>query len=134
MDEEKIREKCRIYVNAMKKYFGGNAKPLYASKACSFMQMYRIMKEENMGVDVVSTGEMYTALKAGYDMKNVCFHSNNKSDYDISFAIDCGVGCFVSWQTHLPPPVVHHYTVRSTESKTDLSQLRRKDRHRLYHR
>ena len=96
MDEEKIREKCRIYVNAMKKYFGGNAKPLYASKACSFMQMYRIMKEENMGVDVVSTGEMYTALKAGFPLSDACFHSNNKTDADILFAIENGIGCFVA--------------------------------------
>ena len=40
MDEDKIREKCRIYVNAFKKYFGGNALPLYASKAASFKRIY----------------------------------------------------------------------------------------------
>ncbi len=95
MDEPTIRKNCRKYVNAMKKYFGENAKPFYASKACSFKRMYSIVGEEGMGVDVVSVGEMYTALKAGYDMNNVCFHSNSKNDYDINFAMDCGVGCFV---------------------------------------
>lgn len=95
MDEATIRKNCRKYVNSMKKYFGENAKPFYASKACSFKKMYGIVGEEGMGVDVVSVGEMYTALKAGYDMKNVCFHSNSKNDYDINFAMDCGVGCFV---------------------------------------
>ena len=95
MDEQKIRENCRKYVNGMKKYFGDNAKPFYASKACSFKKIYNIVGSEGMGVDVVSVGEIYTALKSGYNMKNVCFHSNNKSDSDIKFALECGVGCFV---------------------------------------
>ena len=87
MDEQKIRENCRKYVNGMKKYFGENAKPFYASKACSFKKIYNIVESEGMGVDVVSVGEIYTALKSGYNMKNVCFHSNNKSDSDIKFAL-----------------------------------------------
>ena len=95
MDERKIRENCRKYVNGMKKYFGDNAKPFYASKACSFKKIYNIVGSEGMGVDVVSVGEIYTALKSGIDMKNACFHSNNKSDSDIKFALECGVGCFV---------------------------------------
>ena len=95
MDEQKIRENCRKYVNGMKKYFGENAKPFYASKACSFKRIYNIVESEGMGVDVVSVGEIYTALKSGYNMKNACFHSNNKSDSDIKFALECGVGCFV---------------------------------------
>ena len=95
MDEQKIRESCRKYINGMKKYFGDNAKPFYASKACSFKRIYNIVESEGMGVDVVSVGEIYTAFKSGYNMKNVCFHSNSKNDYDINFAMDCGVGCFV---------------------------------------
>ena len=95
MDERKIRENCRKYVNGMKKYFGDNAKPFYASKACSFKKIYNIVGSEGMGVDVVSVGEIYTAFKSGIDMKNACFHSNNKSDSDIKFALECGVGCFV---------------------------------------
>ena len=95
MDEQKIRENCRKYVNGMKKYFGENSKPFYASKACSFKKIYNIVESEGMGVDVVSVGEIYTALKSGYNMKNACFHSNNKSDSDIKFALECGVGCFV---------------------------------------
>lgn len=95
MDEKTIRKNCRTYIDAMKKYFGENARPFYASKACSFKKIYNIVGSEGMGVDVVSVGEIYTAKMAGYDMKNVCFHSNSKNDYDISFAIDNGVGCFV---------------------------------------
>lgn len=95
MDEKTIRKNCRKYVNAMKKYFGENAKPFYASKACSFKRMYNIIQSENMGVDVVSAGEIYTAKSAGYNMADVCFHSNSKNDFDINFAMDNGVGCFV---------------------------------------
>ncbi len=94
MDEERIRENCRKYVNAMKTYFGDNAKTFYASKACSFKRIYNIVEAEGMCADVVSCGEIFTAKSAGFNMKNVCFHSNSKNDYDINFAMDCGVGCF----------------------------------------
>ena len=77
LDEDKIRQKCRAYKRAFKKYFGDNAKPLYASKANCFKRIYEIMREENMGIDVVSSGEIYVALKAGYDLSNAYFHSNN---------------------------------------------------------
>lgn len=95
MDEDKIREKCRIYVSAMKDAFGDNALPLYASKAASFKRMYEIVGEEKMGIDVVSSGEIFTALKAGFDLSNAYFHSNNKTDWDIEYAIDNNVGYFV---------------------------------------
>ena len=95
MDEQKIREKCKIYVNALKKYYGNNAMAIFASKACSFKKMYEIVKSEGVGCDVVSSGEIYTALKAGFDLKNTYFHSNNKTDYDVAFAIQNGIGYFV---------------------------------------
>ncbi len=95
MDEERIRYNCRVYVNAMKKHFGETALPLFASKAASFKAVYKIVMEEGMGVDVVSCGEMYTAKTAGFAMENAYFHGNNKTDYDIEYAIDCGLGYFV---------------------------------------
>ena len=96
MDEDRIREMCRTYKSAMQAAFGDAALPLYASKACSFKQIYRIMKEEGMGIDVVSPGEIYTALSAGFDLSCAYYHSNNKSDEDILFALDAGVGYFVA--------------------------------------
>ena len=95
MDEDKIRSNCRVYKNAMDKYFDGNAMPLYASKASSFKRIYEIIKEEGLGIDVVSSGEIYTALKAGMSLENAYFHSNNKTDWDIEFAIDNKIGYFV---------------------------------------
>ena len=96
MDEDKIREKCRIYKHAFVKHFGPGSYPLYASKANSFKRIYEIMKEEDMGIDVVSSGEIYTALKAGYDISKAYFHSNNKTDEDIAFAMEHGIGYFVA--------------------------------------
>ena len=96
MDEDKIREKCRIYKRAFETHFGPAAQPLYASKACCFKRIYEIMREEGMGIDVVSSGEIYTALKAGFDLSQAYFHSNNKTDEDIRFAIENGIGYFVA--------------------------------------
>ncbi len=94
-DEDRIRERCRTYKRAMTEAFGTAALPLYASKAASFKQIYRIMREERMGVDVVSSGEVYTALAAGFPMERAYFHSNNKTDSDIAYAMDNGIGYFV---------------------------------------
>lgn len=95
MDENKIRENCRTYVNAMREAFGEDALPLYASKAASFKQMYRIIMSEGMGTDLVSSGELYTAQSVGFPLSKAYFHSNNKTDADISYAIDSSVGYFV---------------------------------------
>ncbi|MBE6971458.1 MAG: diaminopimelate decarboxylase [Ruminococcaceae bacterium] len=96
MDEDKIRESCRVYTEAFKKHFGENARPLYASKANCFKRIYEIMREENMGIDVVSSGEMYTAIQAGYDLSHAYFHSNNKTDADIAYGMDNNIGYFVA--------------------------------------
>lgn len=96
MDEARIRYNLRRYVTAMKKAFGDSAQVLYASKACSFKDIYRIVKEEQAGVDVVSAGEIYTALSAGFPMEDAYFHGNNKTDDEIAYAMDHGVGCFVA--------------------------------------
>lgn len=96
MDEDRIRERCRTYLTAVKEAFGGKGKVLYASKAASFKRIYEIMKEEGMGTDVVSSGEICTAVKAGFPMENAFFHSNNKTDADIAYAMDNGVGYFVA--------------------------------------
>ena len=96
MDEDKIREKCRAYKAAFAKHFGGNSQPLYASKANCFKRIYEIMTEEGMGIDVVSSGEIYVAKEAGFDLSHAFFHSNNKTDEDIAYAIENGIGYFVA--------------------------------------
>lgn len=95
MDEDKIREHVRAYKTAMAKYFPEGSMPEFASKAFSCKQIYRIMAEEGIDIDVVSPGEIYTAAAAGFPMENSFFHGNNKTDADIRFAIENKVGCFV---------------------------------------
>ena len=95
LDENKIRKTCRSYVDSFKKYYDGNGMPLYASKALSCKELCRIINQENLGLDVVSGGEIYTALQAGYPMEKVHFHGNNKTAEEIKFALDSKVGKFV---------------------------------------
>ena len=95
MDENKIRQNCRVYVNAMEKHYGGNGLVLYASKALSCKAVYRIMKEESMGVDVVSGGELYTALQAGFPAEKIYFHGNNKTEEELRMALEHNVGRIV---------------------------------------
>lgn len=95
MDEDRIRRRCREYKQAMAEYLPAGSHPLYASKAMSIKRIYEIMEEENMGVDVVSPGELYTAVKAGFPMENVYFHGSSKTDEDIRFAMEHRVGYFV---------------------------------------
>ena len=94
-DEDRIRERCRTYLDAVKSAFSGRGRVLYASKAASFKRLYEIMREEGMGIDVVSRGEIFTAKAAGYPLEKAYFHSNNKTDEDIYYAIESGVGYFV---------------------------------------
>ena len=96
MDEERIRSRCRTYKAAFARNFGPGSVPLYASKANCFKRMYQIMQEEGMGIDVVSSGEIYTALQAGFDLSKAYFHSNNKTDGDVAYAMDNHVGYFVA--------------------------------------
>lgn len=95
MDEDRIRENCRTYRKALAEAFGEGSVPLYASKAACFKRMYKIMAEEGMCIDLVSSGEIYTAVKAGFPMEHAFFHGNNKTDFDIAFAMDSGVGYLV---------------------------------------
>ena len=95
MDEDRIRQNCRMYLSAFRESFGEDALPLYAGKAASFRQMYRIVAEEGLGIDAVSPGEIATALSAGYPAEKIYYHGDGKTDEDIRFALGQGVGCFV---------------------------------------
>ena len=96
VDEQRIRDNCRTYVQAMKEHFGGDSMPLFASKALCFKALYQIVAEEGMGTDIVSPGELYTAKAAGFPLEKAYFHGNNKTDADIRFGIEAGIGCFIA--------------------------------------
>ncbi len=94
-DEDRIRERIRAYTEAVRSAFGERGRVLYASKAASFLRLYEIVKEEGIGIDVVSSGEICIASASGFPMHMSYFHSNNKTDSDIEYAISKGVGYFV---------------------------------------
>lgn len=94
-DEQVIRDACRDYKQSIDRFYDGNGMVLYASKAFSCKEMYRIAKEEGIGVDTVSGGEIYTALSAGFPAEHIFFHGNNKTDAELQYAIRSGVGHIV---------------------------------------
>lgn len=92
MNESLIRNNCRRYTAFIKDNFKNGSFPCYASKALSCLEIYRIMAEEQMGVDVVSGGELYTALTAEFPANRIFFHGNNKTPDELKMAVECGVG------------------------------------------
>lgn len=96
LDESTIRKNCKAYVDSIKKYYDGNGIAIYASKALSCKYMYKLIAEEGMGADVVSGGEIYTALTAGFPADKLYFHGNNKSIEELEFALRNGVGRIVA--------------------------------------
>jgi len=91
MDESLVRENCRAYKNALDKYYDGKGLVLYASKAFCTMAICKIAAQEGLGLDVVSGGELYTAIKAGFPMDRIYFHGNNKTIGELELAIDSNV-------------------------------------------
>ncbi len=94
-DEDYIRKMMRIYRRTLDDKYSGNGTVLYASKAFSCMAIYKIAQSEGLGVDVVSGGELYTAIKAGFPASKICMHGNNKLIKELTFALDNRVGLIV---------------------------------------
>ncbi len=95
MSEDEVRSVCRRYVSSFQKYYGGNGKPIYASKAFSCKEICRIVFSEGLDVEVVSGGELYTAIQAGVPAESIHFQGNNKSVQELSMAVKEGVGDIV---------------------------------------
>ncbi|NLC10764.1 MAG: diaminopimelate decarboxylase, partial [Firmicutes bacterium] len=95
MDESMIRENCRSYLQALKSHYQGKGEIAYAAKAFLTLAMARLVQEEGLGMDVVSGGELFCALKAGFDPSRLFFHGNNKSKEELISGLKAGVGRFV---------------------------------------
>ena len=94
-DEKYIRDMMDVYRDTIDREYDGHGLVLYASKAFSCMAIYKIAAQENIGVDVVSGGELYTALKAGFPAEKIYMHGNNKLLRELQLAVDSGVGTIV---------------------------------------
>lgn len=95
LDENRVRDNCAVYLNSMKKYFGENALPIFASKSLCVAEMHRIIASSGLGLDIVSSGELFTAMRAGFPLDKVFFHGNNKTAEDIDYAVKNGIGYFM---------------------------------------
>ncbi|WP_243296889.1 diaminopimelate decarboxylase [Bacillus litorisediminis] len=89
-----IRQKARDFQSAFKK-LGISHQVAYASKAFSCIGMIQIVHEEGLSLDVVSGGELYTAIAAGFPPEKIHFHGNNKSDEELLMALEYEIGCIV---------------------------------------
>ncbi|WP_418789983.1 diaminopimelate decarboxylase [Phosphitispora sp. TUW77] len=94
MDEGHLRENCRKYYQAFTGTYS-NSLVIYASKAFLTLAMCKLIESEGLGLDVVSGGELYTALKAGFPRELIYFHGNNKSFEELQMALDSGIGRIV---------------------------------------
>lgn len=95
MDEEEIRRSCRRYKDSMDRYYGGNGLVAYASKAFCCKEICRIAHQEGLGLDVVSAGELHTAVSVGFPPEKLIFHGNNKTMAELVMALEQDVGRIV---------------------------------------
>jgi diaminopimelate decarboxylase len=93
-DTALIRERARGFKETFDS-LGVKAEVAYASKAFTCIAVFQLMKEEGLSLDVVSGGELYTALKAGFPPERIHFNGNNKSEEELMMAIENNIGCIV---------------------------------------
>ncbi|WP_129692110.1 diaminopimelate decarboxylase [Gottfriedia acidiceleris] len=93
-DEALIESKCREFHEALRET-GMKYQVAYASKAFLCVEQARLIEREGLCLDVVSGGELYTALQAGYPAEKIHFHGNNKTIEEIEEALNAKIGCFV---------------------------------------
>lgn len=93
-DIARIKEQADKFKKTFKRK-NVKAQVAYASKAFSSLALYQILAKEDVSLDVVSGGELYTAIQAGFPSQRIHFHGNNKSKSEIEAALDYRIGCFV---------------------------------------
>lgn len=93
LDEVSLSAACQQYQTALAEHYGGESLAIYASKAWNCLAVCALVKREGLGIDVVSGGELYTALQAGFEPEKIYFHGNNKSREELSQAV--AIGCNV---------------------------------------
>ena len=93
-DTALIRKRARGFIDTFKK-LGVTAQVAYASKAFACVAVYQLAQQENLSLDVVSGGELFTAIKSGFPAERIHFHGNNKSVAELELAFDTKIGCIV---------------------------------------
>ena len=94
IDKQTVENKAFEYLNSLKKHYP-DFLVLYAAKAFACKAIFKIINDIGLGLDVVSQGELFLALKTNCDKKKIYFHGNNKSKEEIEYAIKNNTGRIV---------------------------------------
>ncbi|MGC1310370.1 MAG: diaminopimelate decarboxylase [Phormidesmis sp.] len=91
LDEQTLRTACRQYKQSFERHYPGESLIVYASKAWNCLAVCAIASQEGIGIDVVSGGELQTAVDAGAKPEDLYFHGNNKSLDELALGLEIGV-------------------------------------------
>ncbi len=86
-DREYVKQMCNVFSTSLKNEYEDYGFISYASKAFCCKEIYRIIKDYNLGCDVVSDGELFTALSTGFSSDNIIYHGNNKTKTELQNAV-----------------------------------------------
>src|ERR687890_1052341 len=92
--EDDMRARARSYLEAFRAR-AERFEVIYASKAFPCTAAYRLFAEEGLATDVASAGELHLALAGGFDPARIYMHGNNKTEEELAYAVDRGVGTIV---------------------------------------
>ncbi len=96
IDEDHFRARAAAWAHSLESHFGSSAGDVYyAAKAFICTDIARWIKEEGIGIDVCTGGELAVALAGGIDPKKIEVHGNNKSLAEIDRAVSVGVKTIV---------------------------------------
>lgn len=100
MDDATIRQQCRYYTRTLSDVYP-NHMVVFAGKACLNLGILNLVAEEGLGVDVVSAGELWTALKSNVPIPSILLHGNNKSLAELEMALNYSVRIVVDHEEEL---------------------------------
>jgi diaminopimelate decarboxylase len=96
LDEATVRAGCRDYLAALARGYSGPSAAHYAGKALLNTAVAQLVAEEGLGLDVVSGGELFVALRAGVPAERIHLHGNAKPRAELAAALDAGIGRIVA--------------------------------------
>ncbi|MBT6120178.1 diaminopimelate decarboxylase [bacterium] len=90
LDQDTVEKNCQDYLQALSKNYPKSL-VVFAGKACLNVGLLNILADQGLGVDVVSGGELFTALRSKMNPLNIIFHGNNKSIEELEIAVENNV-------------------------------------------
>jgi diaminopimelate decarboxylase len=91
-DEATVRQRARAYRDGLRAVYPGESLVCYAGKAYCAPWLVRVIADEGLGLDIVSGGELFTAVRVGFPAERIYFHGNNKGPAELAEALEAGVG------------------------------------------